>query len=66
MHVEQISAYSEEKGVAHILHYGPACSSILCQQLLQKGAVKSLSLGQPHTGQSEGKMWFMIFDINPE
>ena len=66
MQSEQISAYSEANGFAHILHDGPEYFSIPAQQPLQKGAIKSLSEGRSHIGQADGKMEFTILEINPD
>jgi len=65
-HPEHISAYSDEKGVAQILHEGPEYFFIPDQQAAQNGAAVSVSVGWLQAGQSEGKRWLTILDINPD
>jgi hypothetical protein len=54
MHCPQMLAYSDAKGIAHIMHDGPENLFICDQQELQTGAWLTTSGTFPHTGHREG------------
>jgi hypothetical protein len=66
MQSPQITASSDEKGVAHAAQAGPTYRLMPDQQFLQKGAEEMLSEGESHEGQVEGKSWSRSFAIKPE
>lgn len=66
MQPAQITASSDEKGVAHTAQEGPVYFLTPDQQFLQKGARETLSDGESHEGQIEGNSWSKCFAIKPE